>query len=190
MVADGSLQVGMRFCVALLSATLLLALTAAPGGAPAQLKPAPPGPAQPIPGGPKLVLPDLVVRSIRLQKLGECTSGKVFLYFDVTLVNVGQAEAPHQPESLGWVKHTGSAWLGGVESAGGALSTHGPIPPGKGVSGVARLFYQPPKFPPGPPPWTFRATADPYKVVPESKEGNNDSAPITVTQDPCQGKAR
>ena len=40
---------------------------------------------------------------------------------------------------------------------------------------------QPTEIPGGP----AAVTADPYKGVPESNDGNSDSAPVTMSQNPC-----
>jgi hypothetical protein len=158
--------------------TVALVLGMAAAGAP-QVRPGPPGPVMPVPGGPKLMLPDLKISTIKLRK-SVCQESTAWYAFDVTVVNTGGAPATEtSPGMWSWVRLTAD---------GGAFTTdfspHNlvSIAAQTSVTFVGAFIKVAVK-----PPFLVKAVVDPGKMAVEQSETNNEAS-LTVTTSPCQSR--
>lgn len=162
----------------LAAGAVMVVLGLAPPGAP-QVRPAPPGPVAPIPGGPKLVLPDLKIGNIKL-RTSTCQDSAAWYAFDVTVVNVGGAPATETSAGM-W------SWLR-VTADGGAFTTSfdphnlATIPAKTSVTFKGEFIKVTVK-----PPFQVKAVVDPGKMAVEQSETNNE-ATLKVTTSPCQSR--
>jgi hypothetical protein len=155
---------------------LTVVLGMAPPGA-SQVRPGPPGPVMLVPGGPKLVLPDLKIGNIKLKK-SICQESSAWYAFDVTVVNAGGAPATEtSPGMWSWLRLTAD---GGAFTTSFTPHNLTSIPAQTSVTFGGELIKVAVK-----PPFKVKAVVDPGKMVVEQSETNNEAS-ITVTTSPCQ----
>lgn len=122
--------------------------------------------------------PDLVIRSFGLKRWGACKPHSAVMTFQVTVANVGNAPSPSSA-SLG-----NKALVQVMENNGSGPWGNGAmlpaIAPGKSATVMVPVYYlmSNPGHMTADAPHSFRAIADPLKLVPEKSESNNRSKPI------------
>lgn len=168
---------------------LICVFTVPPTGA--QQKPGPPGPAAPIPGGPKVVqLPDLVVTLTSTKGFG-CTRSGYSVELTVTVKNMGAAVAT-KPGS-GWAAigvNEAGPWPKEVALLGGPTQ----LAPGQSVTlkGVAdaKVYHPSPYAGDKGVYYRYYAKADPGEAIKEVDEANNVAKYEQQADTPCPGTIR
>ena len=123
--------------------------------------------------------PDLIVKSFGLKEWGVCKPDNVIFTFQVEVANIGTAPSP---------AIAGKAMVQALDQRGtgwGNGAVMGSIPAGESRTVTIPVYYlkSNPGYITGSAPHSFKAVADPLKLVDEQREDNNESSRV-ISVDP------